>query len=241
MDAAAVKEVQLLQQVQSLQQTLSKEKTHDAEDHKALEEAHKEVKEEKATNIQLQKHVVALQIALQESERRVKELQAKVSELSEDVSLLRGQLETEKEHNATLSKENGELKTAVSIAEKDTASLKKSLERTAEDLKSAQDDNDEKDKIISGLEDGLVAIKKDRDSKKTAYDELKKSTSETIRELQDEITKLKAGGTDCWPSNPIGGSLPPPFTDMPYQPMDEKWWRNMGMDENMARRLGLER
>ncbi|CAH0058640.1 unnamed protein product [Clonostachys solani] len=243
LDAAAKREAELTQEIQDLQQALAKEQAHDAEDHQALAEAQKQLREARSSIALLQKRVLALQCALAESNTTIARLQSQVANLGKTVSELRGELEVEKKHNADLSRENGDLKSRVASAEKETAAVKKTLERTTEDLKKAQADNDEKDKIISGLEEGIVAMKKDRDAKKAAYDELKKSTDATIKELQDEIAKLLRNGGHSWPSD---GSIPPPFVDMPppfntgSSPMDEKWWKHTGIDDDMARRLGLE-
>uniref|UniRef100_A0A8H7KBM2 Uncharacterized protein n=1 Tax=Bionectria ochroleuca TaxID=29856 RepID=A0A8H7KBM2_BIOOC len=244
LDAASKREAELIQQIQDLQKALAKEEAHDVEDHKALDDAQKQLRDAKSSIVLLQKQLLALQLALSESNKTIARLQSQVANLGKTVSELRGELEVEKKHNAELSKENSDLKIRVASAEKETATVKKTLERTTEDLKKVQADNDEKDKIISGLEEGIVAVKKDRDAKQAAYDELKKSTDATIKELQDEIAKLSRGGGHSWPYD----GIPPPFVDMPppfgdtgSSPMDEKWWKNMGMDESMARRLGLEK
>ncbi|VUC32853.1 unnamed protein product [Clonostachys rosea] len=246
LDAAAKREAELTKQIQDLQKALAKEQAHDEEDHKALDEAHKQLQEANSRIALLQKQVLALQLALGESNSTITQLQAQVTNLNKVICELRGELEAEKKHNADLSRENGDLKNRVASAERETAAVKKTLEQTTEDLKKTKADNDEKDKIISGLEEGIVAVKKDRDAKQAAYDELKKSTDIIIKELQDEIAKLKRGGGHCWPW-PTDGPFDPPFKNIPpfkdtgSSPMDEKWWKNMGMDESMARRLGLEK
>jgi chromosome segregation ATPase len=195
LDDAAKKQAELTDQVQSLQKSLTQEKAHDAEDEKALDVAHEQIKSDQAAQAALQKQVVALQFALAEGARRIQQFQAKISALVQEISNLRGQLAAEKAHNADLQTQAAELKATVAVVQTEVSALKKTLERTAEDLKQALADSSDKDSIIEGLENGMVAIKKDRDAKKTAYEELQKSSSATIQQLEEEIAQLKAGQT----------------------------------------------
>lgn len=192
LETAAQKEAELTKQVQDLQMTLAKEKTHDAEDHKALDAAHEQIRKEQEEKTTLQKQVVLLQSALAQGALRIKQFQTQVAGLVHDVSDLHGLLSVERTHNAELQTQVNQLKAKVASLEADAASTKKSLARITDELKEARADAAEKDSIIEGLETGIEAIKKDRDAKKHAYEELKKSSSATIQELEDEIAKLKA-------------------------------------------------
>ncbi|KAF7551999.1 hypothetical protein G7Z17_g4619 [Cylindrodendrum hubeiense] len=193
LDVASNKEAELTQQVQDLQKTLAQDKTHDVEDHKALDVAHEQIQKEQEARAKLEKQVVMLQFALSDSGRRIMQLQANASELVQEISDLRGQLDVEKAHNADLKTQTSDLKAKVAVLESDAVTMKKTLADTTEGLEQARVDADDKDKIIEGLEDGMVAIKKDRDAKNKAFKDLQKSTSTTIQELEDQIAKLKGG------------------------------------------------
>ncbi|GAB1318009.1 hypothetical protein MFIFM68171_08219 [Madurella fahalii] len=213
LDSAAKTEAELTKTIQELQATLNKEKAHDAEDHKALDEAYEQIRKGQEEKAALVKQVVQLQFALAEGAVRIQQFQNMIKQLTHDVSELRGELMVEKEHNDELQKQVSELKTKVSSLDTDLAATKKTLARTSEDLKQAQADCDEKDNIIEGLETGIVSLKKDRDAKKHAYDELKKTSSARIQELEDEVAKLKsqlAAGTGGGAGNSANNTFPLP-------------------------------
>lgn len=193
-DAAGQKEAALTKQLQDLQMILAKEKSHDAEDHKALDAAHEQIRKEQEAKTTLQNQVIQLKFALDQAAITIKQVQAQVSELAHEASYLRGQLEVEKAHNAELQQRLGDMKNTVETLEADAAAVKRTLARTTEELEEVRAHADDKDKIIEGLEKGMEALKKDRDANKHAYQDLKKSTSATIQDLQDQLAKLKASG-----------------------------------------------
>jgi chromosome segregation ATPase len=134
-----------------------------------------------------------------ELEKRVQALEATLSVYKEHhdenhkvIQNLRSQLEAEKARNAELEKEARDSAGKVAALETETTAIKQTLARTSEELKHALADAGSKDSIIEGLESGMVAMKKDRDANKQAYEQLKKASSATIQELQEEMAKLKA-------------------------------------------------
>ncbi len=206
LDNATKEQAELTSQIHDLQKALAKEKAQESGDEKALDAAHEEIKKGLDAQATLRKQVLALQFALAEGARRIQQFQAKISELSHGISDLRGHLAAEQAHNAELQSQAGELKGTVALLQTEVSALKKTLERSTEDLKQARADSADKDSIIEGLENGIVAVKKDRDAKKTAYEELQKASSATIQALEAEIAQLKAGqaaggsgGDSSWP------------------------------------------
>jgi chromosome segregation ATPase len=192
LEEAAKKEASLTQQVQVLQKTLAQQGTHDAEDHKALDDAHDQVRTEQAARIHLAQQVIALQFALNESEKSTKQLRAQVSGLGQDISDLRGQLDAEKAHNSDLVAQTDQLKGKVGVLETDVVATKKMLARATEDFTQERAGSAEKDKTIKDLKDGMESVKKDRDAKAKAFEELKSNTDFIIQQLEEEIAKLKA-------------------------------------------------
>ncbi len=206
LDNATKHEAELTNQIHNLQKALAKENAQEAGEEKALEEAHQEIKIGLDAQANLKKQVLALQFALAEGARRIQQFQAKISELTHGMSDLQGKLAAEQAHNAELQTQEGELKGTVAVLQTEVSALKKTLQRGTEELKQAQADSNDKDSIIEGLENGIVAVKKDRDAKKTAYEELQKTSSATIQALEAEIAQLKAGqaaggggGDSSWP------------------------------------------
>ncbi|KAJ4176897.1 hypothetical protein NW767_015295 [Fusarium falciforme] len=206
-DEYAKKEAELTKQIQDLQKIISSDRDHDAADHKALDDAHRMIAEEQAAKAKLQKRLDETEIALAAAQARVQQLSAQISELNSEVSHLSGQLDVEREHNKELDKSNKELNQKVAKLESGLTSTQKQLARTQEDLEQARAESDDKDKIIEGLEAGLVAIKKDRDAKKKAVEELKKKTDATIQDLEAKVQDLEAklasstGGSGWQPPN----------------------------------------
>ncbi|KAH6851378.1 hypothetical protein B0I37DRAFT_404997 [Chaetomium sp. MPI-CAGE-AT-0009] len=192
LDEAAQREAELTKQVQDLQATLAKEQTHDTEDHKALDDAHEQIRKDQEAQAIFKKQVTVLQFQLSETDRRNRQLQAKVNEQAQQASDLQGQLAAEKAHNAELQTQASESKAKVAVLETETSAVKRTLVRTAEDLKQAQADSNDKDSIIDGLENGIVAVKKDRDAKKAAYEHFKLVTDANIKELNNKIDQLTA-------------------------------------------------
>ncbi|KAJ4294803.1 hypothetical protein N0V88_005037 [Collariella sp. IMI 366227] len=190
LDAAAQKEADLLKQVQDLQRTIAKEQTHDAEDHAALDAAHAQSRADQAALADLKKQTVKLQSALDDAAARNRQQQKSLVAQAEELSSLHGEISAEKTHNAELQAQNIDLKARVAALEAENAATKKTLARTTADLEEVRAESADKDKIIDGLETGLVAIKKDRDAKKQAYSDLEKRMWGIVRELQGEITRL---------------------------------------------------
>jgi len=91
-----------MKQVQELQATLAKDQTHDVEDHKALDNAHEQIRKDQEAQAIFEKQVTVLQFQLSETDRRNKQLQAKVTKQAQQASDLQGQLAAEKAHNAEL-------------------------------------------------------------------------------------------------------------------------------------------
>ncbi|RSM00016.1 hypothetical protein CEP52_009397 [Fusarium oligoseptatum] len=199
-DEYVKKEAELTKQIQDLQKTISNDRDHDAADHKALDDAHRMIAEEQAAKAKLQKRLDETEIALAAAQARVQQLSAQISELNSEVSHLRGQLDVEIAHNKELDKSNNELNQKVAKLESDLTSTQKQLARTQEDLEQVRAESDDKDKIIEGLEAGMVAIKKDRDAKKKAVEELKKKTDATIQDLEAKLAS-STGGSAWQPPN----------------------------------------
>jgi hypothetical protein len=69
--------------------------------------------------------------------------------------------------------------------------------------------------VIEGLEEGLVAVKKDRDAKKVELEALRESSEKSVRELQVEVQRWKgelaAGGGGIWDGGLTGGKWPFPY------------------------------
>ncbi|RSM18461.1 hypothetical protein CDV31_002596 [Fusarium ambrosium] len=191
-DEYVKKEAELTKQIQDLQKIISNDRDHDAADHKALDDAHRMIAEEQAAKAKLQKRLDETEIALAAAQARVQQLSEQISELNSEVSHLRGQLDVESAHNKELDKSNKELNQKVAKLESCLASTQKQLARTQEDLEQVRAESDDKDKIIEGLEAGMVAIKKDRDAKKKAVEELKKKTDATIQDLETKVQDLEA-------------------------------------------------
>ncbi|KAK4246016.1 hypothetical protein C7999DRAFT_33571 [Corynascus novoguineensis] len=231
LDDAAAKQAELISQIQDLQKKLAKEQAHDAEDEKALDAAHEQIKADQAVQAALKKQVAALQLALNEGARRLDQLQAQVNKLSQENGELRGQLAAETADNAALRMAADGLKSTVAALQGEVSGLQKALDNAAEKVRELQSECDNKDGIIEGLENGLEAAKKDRDAWKAKYKALQESTDATIRDLNNEIAQLKiqlaaaragggggAGGDDWpfpngWPfhkNGNNGGCWPPP-------------------------------
>ncbi|KND89251.1 hypothetical protein TOPH_06175 [Tolypocladium ophioglossoides CBS 100239] len=201
LDAAAKKEAELTQKVQDLQKASTKEMDHDSEDHSALKAAHEQIQKEQDARSEVEKQVVTLQFALSEGQTRISQLQVQDLQLVSEISNLRGQLDTEKAHNAELGGRAGDLEAKVAMLENDAAAMQKTLARTTEDLKQAQEDAKAKDKVICGLKNDVAA-------KEKAYEERQKITGAIIQTLEDQMAKLEAK----WPF-PDGSSFPNPFPD----------------------------
>ncbi|KAI8713831.1 hypothetical protein NCS52_01228900 [Fusarium sp. LHS14.1] len=231
-DEYAKKEAELTKQVQDLQKIISGDRDHDAADHKALDDAHKMIAEEQAAKAKLQKLLDETEIALAAAQARV--------------SHLRGQLDVEVAHNKELDKSNKELNQKVAKLESGLASTQKQLARTQEDLEQARSESDDKDKIIEGLEAGLVAIEKDRDAKKKAVEELKKKTDAIIQDLEAKVQDLEgklassAGGSWQPPNEgifPFKQTLPAPLAQSIAKHESKSTWARMSpWIGNMANR-----
>ena len=212
LDAAAKKEAELTKQIQDLQKALAKERDMEEEEEHALDAAHDQISSEQQARARAERQVAALQFALAESQRRIVQLQAQMAELAGEVGTLRGQLDAERAHGEGLEKRAGELGDKVALLEKGAAAMRRTLARTAEDLEESRRESDAKDKVIEALEGELAIVKKDRDAKETAYEELQRATSATIQMLEAEIAALKAQ----WPSSDFPtfpDGLSSPFPD----------------------------
>ncbi|KAK3905147.1 hypothetical protein C8A05DRAFT_31020 [Staphylotrichum tortipilum] len=195
LDAASKAQAELTSQIHALQSSLATATDADADDRSALEDAQSTITDLQFQVSNLEKHIAALQWGLSDSARRIQEFQSTITTMHTALTALKGTLAAETAHNTALSTENAALKTTLSQAQSQLRAAQKALERTTADLHAAQTDSADKDSIIEGLENGLVAVKKDRDAKKVSLEELQKASSATISALEREIAELRAGGT----------------------------------------------
>ena len=190
---AADVESQLTRKNHELEAALDKSQSHDIEDHKALEEAHKTIQDSQVTRNALQKSLTQAEASLAAERVRAQEQAKRISTQMATISDLTGQLEVEREHNVELQKSLAERETKLKDAERGAAIAQKDLARTTEDLKEAKSESDDKDKIIDGLESGMMALKKDRDAKKKAYEDLKNKTDVSLDDLGEKLFGVSFG------------------------------------------------
>ncbi|KAL2198848.1 hypothetical protein P885DRAFT_6595, partial [Corynascus similis CBS 632.67] len=183
LDDAAAKQAELTNQIQDLQKQLAKEQAHDAEDQRALDAAHEQIKADQTVQAALKKQVAALQLAVNEGARQLNQLQAQINKLSQENGELRGQLATETADNAALRTVADDLKSTVAALQGEVGGLQRDLDNATEKVRELQSACDSKDITIAGLQNNLEFVERDRDAWRAKYEALQASTDAKIRDL----------------------------------------------------------
>ncbi|RKK46602.1 hypothetical protein BFJ67_g8153 [Fusarium oxysporum f. sp. cepae] len=166
---------------------LAKSKSHDIEDHKAMEKLVSQIEYERASKAEVQKKLDQTTTDLRAAEARLKAEAAKIVDLTARIATLEAQLEVEKREGDRLRGENKQKDETIEKLEKAKNDLQCQLEQAQADVKDLEALAKKRRKTISEQADEIIKLNNTIKEKTLAFDNLETELKDKAKELRTHM------------------------------------------------------